>query len=487
MARYLEREARLDGLDVGTRLAHVPVIDEAIAQQTAPASYDFCLHVGGGAPASWLLRLTQHGVWTFSHEANVRRHPFLRETRRGEPVVHVALCASKVCDRTTVPLEAGAFRVDPRSYAATKAHVHGCVAEWPARAARRLATTADPRGAYRIPEGAPSEEQEDDEDRLLPFLARLACQRITFAWNRLFNHAQWNIGVLRTPVHMLLHPGAYDDGAITWFPLSARGRFLADPFGVERNGVLHIMCEDYDSRTQKGVIAALRYSDGRYMSDPVTVLDLPVHLSYPCLVEEDGTLYAVPESSESNEIALYRIDELDRPWTKVAVMLDGFAGVDPTVFRHDGRWWLACTPRGRDAETTLWLWHATSLRGPWTPHTANPVKTDVRSTRPGGPTFVHEGALYRPTQDCSRSYGGRLAIQRVRVLTPDEFAEETVAIIAPDAHSPFPLGRHTLSAVGDLVLIDGHRVRFDPQALMNLLRRIGYDLGRRLRRQAPLT
>jgi hypothetical protein len=208
-----------------------------------------------------------------------------------------------------------------------------------------------------------------------------------------------------------------------------------------------------------------------------------VHASYPFLIEDGGKTYCVPETAHAGEVGLYESLEFPNRWAKVAVLLEGFAGVDPTVFRHEGRWWLMCTELGRDVDTALHLFYATDLRGPWTPHARNPVKIDVRSARPGGPPFVHEGALYRPAQDCSRHYGWRIAVQRVKDLSPTRFREETVTILEPSPDSRYPLGRHTLSAVGDVVLIDGHRRVFVWSAFRGFLSIVARDLVSRARRQ----
>ena len=81
--------------------------------------------------------------------------------------------------------------------------------------------------------------------------------------------------------------------------------------------------------------------------------------------------------------------------------------VDATLFRHGELWWLAgaSDPGGAHLGADLHLWHATDILGPWTPHAANPVKTDVGSARPAGRPFVSEGVLYRPAQDSSQTYG----------------------------------------------------------------------------------
>jgi hypothetical protein len=163
-------------------------------------------------------------------------------------------------------------------------------------------------------------------------------------------------------------------------------------------------------------------------------------------------------------VALYRVGEGPGEWKRVAVLLEDVPGVDPTVFRHDRRWWLMCTRKGPQEDTELWAWHAPDPTGPWTPHALNPIKTDVRGARPAGPPFVRDGVLYRPAQDCSRTYGGRVVVHRVDDLTPTAFAEEQVVVIEASRRSRYPIGPHTLTPVGDRVLVDGRRAVFVPAA-----------------------
>ncbi len=107
-------------------------------------------------------------------------------------------------------------------------------------------------------------------------------------------------------------------------------------------------------------------------------------------------------------------------------------------------------------EAKLFVFHAADLHGPWMPHALNPVKCDLRSSRPAGTPFIGEdGALYRPAQDCSRVYGGAVAVNRVTRLTPHEFEEVITTHLRPDLEGPCPDGLHTLSAAGDLTLVDG--------------------------------
>jgi hypothetical protein len=288
---------------------------------------------------------------------------------------------------------------------------------------------------------------------------------------------------LPRPVGALLAEGDDLDGRIEWLPLEDREGFFADPFGVVRDGKLQILCEYFDYRAARGRICTLGYSPGSFTRDLAPAIDLPVHLSYPFLVEAAGGIYCVPETSGANEVALFRATGFPREWSKAAVLVEGFAGLDSTVFEHDGRWWLMCTKKGPREDVELWIWHAEDLFGPWEPHARNPVKTDVRGARPGGPPFVHDGALYRPAQDCSKTYGWRVTIQRVNTLTSTEFAEEPAAVLEASPQSPFPSGRHTLTPVGDVVLLDGRRDVFVWAAFRAFLGIWARDLARKARRR----
>ena len=243
-----------------------------------------------------------------------------------------------------------------------------------------------------------------------------------------------------------------------------------------------MLCEHFDYRRGRGKICAIEVVRGHFGPPEEVALGLPIHLSYPCVVEEDGVVYCVPEALDTREVALFRGDPFPTVWTKTSVLLEDVAAVDPTIFHHGGRWWLAYADGDIGMDADLVLWHAANLVGPWKPHRTNPVKRDARSARPAGTPFVHEGRLYRPAQDCSRTYGARIVIHEVITLTTEEFTERPVATIEPTAGSPYPAGRHTLSAFGDMTLIDGHRLVFVGVAFRQFLRICVGDLLTRVSR-----
>ncbi len=468
-------------VDVTKRFANMRFYGADGAESAEPRDLDFVLKLGPGSIPMGMGRATRYGVWCFQHETEGELLPFFREVYDAEDVTEAALLARGGPGGDAAILEQGYFRTEKRSYVESRNRVLDSIAEWPAYVCRRLVREggdAALRTAGTLRSGRP-----DCHPQLLRFWARIARRRLEFASERLFRHSQWNIGVLPVPVGALLRPGDYSDGSIEWFPLDDRERFLADPFGVVRDDTIHVLCEYFGYRRGKGHICTLDYSHHRFTRQPEPAIELPVHMSYPFLVEDAGEIYCIPETCGADEVALFRAVEFPRKWSKVAVLVEHFGGVDPTVFRHGGRWWLTCTERGRDADVKLWVWYASDLLGPWTPHARNPVKTDVRNARPGGVPFVHEGVLYRPAQDCSKRYGWRIVIQRVKTLTPSEFVEEPATVLEASAGSPFPLGRHTLTHVGEVVLIDGHRAVFVWHSFRSFLKMLARDLSSRFRRR----
>lgn len=287
-------------------------------------------------------------------------------------------------------------------------------------------------------------------------------------YHRAFRHDHWNVGIVDAPISTFLDPAA--KVSVRWLPPPGRGTYFADPFGVVLDGKAELFFEAYDFQSGKGAIACVRETRDAAFTSPRIVIDPAAHASYPFLVEHEGCVYCIPETAHAGEIGLYEATEFPHRWRKAGTLIPGFAGVDPTLIEHEGNFWLFCTDLNHGPFSDLHVWYARDLFGPWTPHPQNPVKSDLRSARPGGTPFRVGGILYRPAQDCSAGYGGSISINRVVRLTPEEFREEPVAVVRPFQDGPFTRGIHTLSALGPRTLVDGKRVGFNASEMARALR-----------------
>ena len=333
-------------------------------------------------------------------------------------------------------------------------------ADWPAIAARqRLAETDSTDLSVQDGDPGPTADRHS-RPRPLPAMPDRALEvaalgrRVRGFVDVLTRHPDWNIGIIDTPIAEVSSLGA---PSVTWLPLRP-DRFAADPFGIERDGILHVFFEDFDQLTARGAIAHLTVDQDGTVSEPEIVLDPGVHASYPYLIEHDGSVYMLPETSAAGELVLYEAVDFPGRWRPLVTLLPGVPAADASIVEFEGRWWMFATRLDRGANQNLFVWYASSPFGPWTPHALNPVKTDARSARPAGTPYVSGGRLHRPSQDNGRYYGGRVVINVVETLTPAAFAERSIGFVQPWSGSPYPDGLHTLSAVGARTLIDGsHR------------------------------
>lgn len=272
----------------------------------------------------------------------------------------------------------------------------------------------------------------------------------------------WRLGLVTAPIQVVVAAGGLEAFPIRWAPPGRSLTFLADPFGLWRDGILNVFAEAYDYRTRCGTIVVQRYDADLRLLDQQTVLSEPWHLSYPFVFEADGETWMLPEAHRSGTLSLYRAKTFPDAWEKVASFALDTPAIDATPFRRDGRWWLAYAPSGSQAmkQSHLHLAFADRLTGPWTPHPGNPVRVDRASSRPGGTPFEDgDGALILPVQDCTATYGGAVRPLKILELSPQSFRAETGPAIAPPAQAaPFLAGLHTLSACGSLTLLDVKRL-----------------------------
>ena len=434
---------------------HPPATGDEIVAAIRSADLDLILHFGRNVVPDDVASLPRYGTWAFDFDEKASAG-----IRIGFWEVYHRVAVTRASLRRLLPPDAevilseGFFKTAMYSYPRTRDTVLLGVAEWPARVCRQLLANAMlPAVARSRPT---STGQSATNRQVVLLLLRSAARFVVAAVATLLRVDHWNVGIVAEPIATFLRPEA--EVPIHWLPEPPRGWYVADPFAPSCGLESGLLVEAFDYRSGKGRIAIVNARDSTAVPEPV--IAEPIHLSYPFLLEHEGAIYCVPDTHQARAVHLYQATAFPRQWVRRATLIEGFAGIDASIVRHDGLWWLFCSEHEELPNHTLYVWYAEDLTGPWTRHVANPVKVDVRSSRPAGTPFVHEGRLYRPAQDCSRTYGGAVAINHVSRLTPTEYHEEVRSVIEPDVTGPYPRGFHTLSACGQCTLVDGMRRRF---------------------------
>jgi hypothetical protein len=309
-----------------------------------------------------------------------------------------------------------------------------------------LKQRALPPGAYAGARGSYGAPTNWEVARWLgPALVEAGRTRLT----RRANEDEWHLALRESDRLLPDRAGADATEGFRLLP-AASGRWYADPFLVSEGGRRWVFFEDADRSTGFGRLSAAPVENGA-IGEARPVLERPYHLSYPCVFNDGGQWYMVPETSANGTVELYRCTRFPDSWTLERVMLRGHA-VDSTVWIDGGRYWLFTTLLERHSRAMqLWLFHADSLAGPWRSHPSNPISMDVRDARGAGAIFRHNGRLFRPSQDCSGRYGRSFSLNEIVVLTPSDYAEARRITVEP---SPGFVGTHTYGRLGNLELID---------------------------------
>jgi hypothetical protein len=437
--------------------------DDAVARLRAQ-ELDVLLRFGFRILKGAALSSARYGVWSFHHGDNT--------INRGGPAGFWEVMAGHratgaVLQRLTEQLDAG--HVIARSYAATellsfrrnRAKFYWNAAQLLPQALRRLRD----EGPEQIEQPARWEAYSQrlyvapTSGEIVRLFLRLAKRLVERKWISVTEREQWIVAYRFTKGM----PDSNDvpDGVMYRFQelQPPKDRIWADPFPAAHEGRHFLFYEEKPYASHAHLCVAELDEKGRPGAHRI-VLRQPYHLSYPHVFRWNGGWYMVPETYQQRRVELYRTDSFPDGWTLQATLLENVEAVDPTIFEHDGRWWLsfASSVRGTYEASALHFYHAPSPLGPWEPHRNNPVKVDVRSARPAGRVFHHEGRLYRPAQDGSPRYGSAIVMHELLELTPTSFREEEVTRISP-TWRPGLTGTHTINAAGGLTAIDARQRR----------------------------
>lgn len=477
--RLVAAEAALRGIPMGVVRASRQADGDILADDTVVAlrnqRLDVLLQLHAGAKARPLhgavLTAARCGVWVHGTGADTGQHtlpPVAREVVEGEPVTASWLrmeLADSACP--VAILDRAWTRTDPVSPARTLENLAWTQASFVPRRLRELAALgpevflARHRGIAALTPPSTARLPSANPLGTLPVAGALLTRvrdKLVDRFQNFRSYEQWTLFYrYGDPASW---SGSLPDSCRGYTPLvPPRDRFWADPCAVHYRGQHALFLEECEYATEVGYLSVIPFDDsGQPVLPPRPILRRPGHLSYPFVFEDEGVLYMVPESAANRTISLYRCRRFPDEWEFVMHFAENLRAYDTTIWKHDGRYWMFATVCEHDEATSwdeLFLFHSDSLLSRnWTPHPCNPIVSDARRARPAGAIFEHEGKWYRPSQDCSRRYGGAVVLQRIDVIDVHRYSETPVGRIGPDGKAGM-LGTHTISRAGRLSCVDG--------------------------------
>jgi len=399
------------------------------------------------------LRIAKHGVWSYHHGDNSvnRGGPAgFWEVMEGSPISGSVLqMLSEDLDNGEVIDRSWTRTSDRFSVKGSKNNLYWRSANFVMRKLKELydggAVVSEDnkfRPYYNRLHKVPTNTE------LLPKLLKLSLGYARTKLSYVFSFDQWSLAYrFRTSV---------DDPNNSFYRFNylipPTDRFWADPFPVKFEEKYFVFFEEFIYKEDKAHISVVELSrSGAGESTPVLKRDY--HLSYPFIFHWKDRYFMIPETAENRTVELYGCSSFPHDWKMETVLFEGEAARDATLIEIEGLWWMFVAIADTEFSDELHLYYSPSPLGPWKPHKRNPVKSDVRNSRPAGRLFYWKGDLYRPAQDSSRRYGYGMRINKVVRLSPTEFVEEEVSQVLPQWRKDLR-GTHTLNMCEDLTVID---------------------------------
>lgn len=402
-----------------------------------------------------VLKIARHGIWSFHHGDNLlnRGGPAgFWEVMDGIPVTGSVLqILTEDLDNGQVIYRSWSPTSDRFSVKANRNNLYWKSAAFVIRKLRDLA------------EGVPICKPENQlyapySNRLFRMptngemfyrLSRLGAKYAAGKFQSAFNSDQWGLAY-----RFRSGPNDSNNTLYRFKSLTPpKDRFWADPCVIETGDRYYVFIEEYLYKTGKGHISVIELNRNGVVNGPTTILEPDYHLSYPFVFEWKNDYYMVPESAANKTVELYRSTSFPFKWELEKVLMTGVRAKDATLAEVDGTWWMFTSISETSIPDELYLFSAESPLGPWTPHRRNPVKSDVRGSRPAGGLFNWNEDLYRPAQNSSGRYGYAISINRVTQLDHERFSEEQVSEILPNWNEKL-IGIHTISIAGELTVVD---------------------------------
>jgi hypothetical protein len=472
--RYKSNHDAMAPTDVSSLLSGIPsisiepdrevasMISENQLREIRGYDLDVIFHLDSSPLPKNIFGASRYGIWSFQHGDEHQDHPdapLFRELVEGNPV-----SGSRLMMFTESATDG---RIVDQSYASTdrvSLYVSGNPVYWKtAEFALRGLRDLHAGGMKFIQSLPTSNERESDTRRrdwspnnlqmiffARQYLSRWLQARRTQPLLKCGAITKWYVAIRRRRAAY-----SFDDSSNYLLMPCPADRFYADPFLFEREGKTYLFFEDFRYEEGRAVISVCEIRSDSTPGLTFEVLRCPFHLSYPFVFEHEGDVYMIPETRGNLKVELFRATTFPTGWISEAVLLNDVHVVDATIHIANGKFWMfAGVSNGNYSNSDeLCLFFADALTGPWTPHAANPVLSDVRRSRPAGRVFYDEGRLIRPSQDCGKAYGYALVFSEVLTLSETEYEERQISRLEPDVVTGC-IGTHTYNRTEQFEVVD---------------------------------
>ena len=250
-----------------------------------------------------------------------------------------------------------------------------------------------------------------------------------------FSSKYWAIGFVEKGIESVMLDDVID---VKWLKMPKDGWF-ADPFILDvTDDEIQVLVEEIPVNQNKGVVTLLKINrHSMELKSKKIVLEIPTHLSFPCILRENDKIYIYPESAHSGRLDMYEYHPETATVSFFKTLCDDVVW-DSCITDIFGEKMLF-TAAHNDLILDIYKWNDSIDRYvPW-----KQIPSDNKNSRMGGQLFEFNGDVYYPAQDCNGRYGSAIQIKKIN-YSNEEISFKTVKRIT-SPHPRMKLGLHTLN------------------------------------------
>jgi hypothetical protein len=470
---FLKTDNALEITNVQKLLSGIPILkvkpirkgsvnefESADIDEISKYGLDLFIKIGFDNLSGGILAVSKYGIWTYQFTGNL--HGFW-EVMKNQPETKGNLlaldkdgnCSSLIYSSSSSTYPFSPARNRNRSLWKSSSFLPRQIALLHLLGLKKFIVVTEEHPEYKDHDNQKGSEIPPSNLPCLWLITKLLIRNIQEMLSRLFHQDAWFLMFSMQPIGSL----PFKDFKKIVPP---GDRFWADPMVIQKENRYYIFIEEFVSKKKKAHISFFEMDQFGTCSTPVKVVETDYHLSYPCVFEWNNRYYMVPESAENRTIDLYECVEFPYKWEFKMHLMENIRAVDTTLLFYHGKWWLftgITENEGSFPEVELFLFFSEDIfTRDWKSHPLNPIISDVKNARPAGRLFTRNGKLYRPSQDCSITYGYGFDLNEILVLSENEYHEESVVAVRPDWDRKIS-ATHTYGTDGQFQIIDAYTIR----------------------------
>lgn len=435
----------------------IEVFNDVDIQQVKDYDLDVIIKFGFSIVSGMMLNASKNGIWYLHHsDINLNRSspPGFCEVLKKESVVGVSLLQLTINKSKANLIDKAFFNRHNHSFVVTNYKILESAVALLMKNLRKFA-----KEELLVVE----KDQSFSENIISPNLFTILKYQFEFYSNfgrGFFKKLESRLGINSNSWTIFIGRGNFLDANLSKL-ISVKkpsNEFWADPFLFLHEKEAYVFFEKFPFATQRGIISCGKIV-GNNLVDVIDVLDLPYHLSYPFIFEEEGEIFMMPETGGNKRLEIYKCIDFPLKWELFSTAFEGEEIVDASLYtdKNNEKWLFMnkSSGPGTSKDNELYIYRIDSLKfNKVESHHENPIYIDSRVARNGGAIFSYKNNIYRPSQrNTDGIYGKALNINRIEKLTIFEYEEVEVEFTKVELHKIYK-SMHHMHQIKDFFVFD---------------------------------